>query len=652
MMIRVVPSGIYPDASKNICTFSVSSVWYLHHPSYGRQNWPIARRILRSQHLIISNRMNDHTVISSLSPAAMVRAALILLTCTLMACGGRGSQNEEQVVGRGGKKYGGTFIMNVLRGSPKGLDPVLISSKHADDIASQVFDRLIELNEKLDLVPEVAKALPTISQDGRTYTFDLRTDIYFHDDSCFPGAQGRRLVAEDVRYSFTRACDPRTSTVAFWAFKDKVKGATAYYNAVLAMTSSRSAAAPGEPAPIEGFKVLNDSTFQIELVAPYAPFIYYLVNSLGDIVPREAVETYKEDFFRRPVGSGPFVFESWAPDRDLVLRRNPKYWGRDGEGNQLPFLDELRFLFIKDDKVQFSEFLAGNLSESFGIPTEQFASVVDSARKLHPSFEKYQLQATPAMLTWYFDFNNQKAPFNNADVRRAFNYAIDREKIVRFVLQNSPYAPAIHGLVPPVFRGYPVESIKGYTFDPAEAKRLLAQAGYPEGRGFPPMTFQVYPEPRLNQVAQAVQEMLRTTLNVKVDIQVLEFPQLLDQAQLGNFLFWGTRWYGDYPDPETYLVLLNGDLVPSQPGLPSYPNSSRYNSPQFNALFHKGVSTIDRVGQLKYYADAERVAMADAPIMPLFYEMHYRMLQPNVRDYPLDAMARIDLKFAWFDQSH
>lgn len=639
--------------------------------------------------------MNLHRSESNLFISFPIHAIAIAVAIVLAACGGGAEdQMRQQTAGQGGKKYGGTFTSNVLRGNPKGLDPVLISSKHADDIASQVFDRLVDLNEKLELIPELARELPTISADGRIYTFKLRTDVNFHNDSCFPGAKGRRMTAEDVRYSFTRCCDPRTSTVAFWAFKDKVKGATEYYNAVLAMTANRGTTSPAttqqapaggkskksssaaqqasagsntssptpprdntaassatgqEPPPIEGFKVIDDSTFQIELVAPYTPFLYYLVNSLGDVIPREAVEMYKEDFFRHPVGTGPFVFSSWVPDRELVLKRNPAYWGRDAKGNQLPFLDELRFQFIKDDKIQFNEFMMGNLNEVFGIPTELFPSVLDSARRLLPEYSRYTLQTSPAMLTWYFEFHNQKPPFNKADVRRAFNYAIDREKIVRFVLQNSPYAAAVHGLVPPVFAGYPVASIKGYDYNPAEAKRLMAQAGYPEGNRFPAITLHVYPEPRLGQVAQAVQEMLRTALNVKVDIKVMEFPQLLDQAQLGQLDFWGTRWYGDYPDPETYLVLLNGDLVPDQPGLPSYPNSARYNSDAFNALFHKGVSTIDHVAQMKHYADAEQVAMADAPIMPLFYEMHYRLLQPNVRDYPLDAMARIDLKYAWLD---
>lgn len=602
---------------------------------------------------VVSRFVHRHAMpFGMITRSGSALVAIVLSGLVLAGCGGGSSNDGPQRPGQGGKKYGGTFTINILRGNPKGLDPVLINSKHADDIASQVFDRLVDLNEKLEMTPEIARALPEISPDGRAYTFHLRNDVRFHDDSCFPGGKGRRLTAEDARYSFTRCCDPRTASVAYWAFQDKVKGATRYHDAIVASMSAKGGAdSAATPAPIEGFVVVDDTTFRIELEKAYVPFLYYLVNSLGDIVPREAVEHYGKDFFRHPVGSGPFTFSNWVPDQELVLKRNPNYWGRDDKGNALPFLDELRFKFIKDDKVQFNEFLTGNLSESFGIPTERFTEVLDSARHPKPEFAKYQVQAAPAMLTWFLDFNNQMAPFNNADVRRAFNYAVDREKLVRFVLLNSPYAPAVHGLVPPVFNGYPIDSVKGYNYNPTEAKRLLAQAGYPDGKGFPEVTLHIYPEPRLNQVAQAVQEMLNTVLDVKVKIQIIEFPQLLEQAEGGKLAFWGTRWYGDYPDPETYLLLLNGELVPKSPGLPSYPNSSRYNNPAFSVDFNKAVATIDHVAQMKFYAEAEKLAIADAPILPLFYEMHYRLLQPDVRDYPLDAMARPDLKYVWFEKS-
>jgi len=587
----------------------------------------------------------------SFHPSSFNRAVIALLALAAVGCGGDTNGNDEGRAADGGKRYGGVYRLNVLRGSPNGLDPVLINSKHADDIASQLYDKLIDLNDSLRLIPELARALPEVSDDGRIYTFKLRTDVYFHDADCFPGGKGRRLTAADVRYSLTRCCDPRANTVAGWAFLDKVKGATEFNTMVQAERSGTLSVGTADSVGIPGFRVIDDSTFHIELVQPYAPFIYVLCNSLGSVVPREAVEKYREDFFRHPVGTGPFIMVEWRQDQELVMRRNPQYWGKDRQGNQLPFLDEVRWRFIKDDKIQMTEFLNGGLDESYNIPTERFGEVFDlDTKKPREAFAKYQVQSAPAMLTWFFDFNTQKSPFDNRNVRRAFAFAVDRAKIVRFALQNSPYAPAEHGMVPPVFPGYPIESINGYTFDPAKARALLAEAGYPDGRGFPRVELSIYPEPRLRQVAEAVHEMIKTNLNVQLEIKTIDFPQLMEQSELGRLSFWGTRWYGDYPDPETYLLLFNGELIPKDPSTKSYPNSTRYFNREYIDLFKKGVATIDRQAQMAYYARAEQIAIDDAPALPLFYDMHYRLLQPWVRDCPLDGMARYDLKYVWLER--
>lgn len=539
------------------------------------------------------------------------------------------------------KKYGGTFRMNILRGDPNGLDPVLVDSKHADDIASQIFDKLVDLNDSLKIVPELASSWK-VTEDGMTYTFYLRNDVNFQDHPCFPNGKGRRMTAQDVKYSFTRCCDPRQLTKANWAFNDKVKGAAEYYNA----------ASAGKPIEeVSGFVVENDSTFRIELVRPYAPFLFVLVNSLGSVVPREAVEMYGRDFARNPVGTGPFHFDHWTELQEVILTRNRHYWGRDDEKNPLPYLDSIRFTFVKEDHTQFADFVAGNYDEMFNIPTKQFPNVLNAETLApKPEFEKYQVQAAPAMLTWYFAFNNRKAPFTDANVRRAFNYAVDRARIVRFVLESSPHAPATHGITPPVFPDYPSESIQGYDYNAEQAQSLMAAAGYPNGKGFPEVTLHIYNEPRLREVAEAVQEQLSKTLNISVAIKEMAFPQLIDLSESGKIEFWGTRWYGDYPDPETYLNLLNGQIVPKDPNAPSNPNSSRYDNPAYNDLFNKGVQTIDYIARMKKYLQAEQLAMDDAPIMPLFYERHYRLLQPWVRGMKLDAMARYDLKRVWFNK--
>src|SRR5262249_28075562 len=155
-------------------------------------------------------------------------------------------------------------------------------------------------------------------------------------------------------------------------------------------------------------------------------------------------------------------------------------------------------------------------------------------------------------------FNNRRPPFNDAKVRRAFYYAIDRARIVSFVLENSPFAPAVHVLTPPVFPDYPIESIEGYSHNPGQGQSMLAAAGYPNGTGFQEITFYIYNEPRLQEVAEAIQDQLMRTLNVKITIREMTFGPLIDLSESGKIEMWGTRWYGDYPDPETYLNLLNG----------------------------------------------------------------------------------------------
>ena len=561
----------------------------------------------------------------------------------LQSCGGDSAPetNTQSDSASTVKRYGGMFRLNVLRGDPNGLDPVLVDSKHADDIASQIYDKLIDLNDNLEIVPELATSWE-VSEDGRLYTFNLRTDVHFQDHECFPENKGRLVTAHDVKYSLTRCVDPDQRTKAYWAFQGKVKGATEFYEGALNKERLKE---------VTGFKVVNDSTFQIELVEPYAPFIYLLVNSLGSVVPSEAIEMYGQDFRRNPVGTGPFIFDQWEESQHVLLTRNPNYWGADNQGNQFPFLDSLKFSFVKDDNTQYFDFKAGHLDELFNIPTEQFKAIFDvETLELQSDFSQYQAQSVPAMLTWYFAFNNTKAPFTDANVRRAFNYAIDRARIVKFALNNSPYAPATHGLTPPVFPGYLVDSIKGYDYNPERARELLAAAGYANGEGFPSIGLHIYDEPRLRRVAETIEAQLKEALNINVEIKQMAFPQLIDLAESGEIEFWGTRWYGDYPDPETYLNLLNGQIVPDDPKAPSNPNSSRYDNVEYNELFNEAVRTVDNLARMTKYLQAEQLAMDDAPIMPLFYERHYRLLQPWVRDMNLDPMARYDLKRVWLDR--
>ncbi len=554
--------------------------------------------------------------------------------------------------GLGGKKLGGTYTLNEIRGNPSSLDPVRMNSKVEDDIGTNIFDKLVENNSKLELVPELAKSWE-ISSDGMNYTFHLRTDVLFHDDSCFPAGKGRKMVASDVKYSFERVCNPKTLTSGFWVFQDIVEGANEYFNSAGAQAGSTNIAGAqaGSTAPreVSGFHIVDDSTFTVQLTKPFAPFLEHLTTSFGYIVPREAVEHYGKDFFQHPVGTGAFRFVHWNPDQEILLTRNPNYWEYDSAGNHLPLLDEVKFTLIKDDKTLLQSFLQGSEDEDFTIPTESFQEIVTPDKQLTSSYSKYTLQHVSAMNSYFMEFLCSKPPFDNMALRRAMSFAVDRESIVKYVLKNAPHGVADHGIVPPAFIRYPIDDVHGIAYNPDSAKHWLEIAGYPAGRGAPAITLSVYNEPRPMQIAEAVQRMWQN-IGLNVTLQVMQSAQLLDGSEDGKLGLWLTRWYADYPEPENFLNLLNGRLVPKNGNDKSYPNSARWNSEPFNDLFYRAIATTDESKRMGLYAQAENIAAYEAPSIPLFYEEHYRLVQPYVRDNPLDPMNRIDLKYVWLDK--
>jgi len=569
----------------------------------------------------------------------MFKSIAVLSTAILLFSGCGHKNTEVMRAGAGGKKLGGRYTLNEIRGNPSSLDPVRMNSKVEDDIGTNIFDKLVENNSKLELVPELAKTWE-ISSDGKTYTFHLRTDVYFQDDPCFPNGKGRKMTASDVKYSFERVCNPSTLTSGFWVFEDIVLGANEYFNAQAGSTA---------PREVTGFKVIDDSTFVVQLVKPFAPFLEHLTTSFGYIVPREAVEHYGKDFFQHPVGTGAFRFVHWMPDQEILLARNPNYWERDSAGNRLPLLDEVKFTLIKDDKTLLQSFLQGTEDEDFTIPTESFQQIVTSGKTIAPEYSKYMLQHVSAMNSYFMEFLCSKPPFDNMGLRRAMSFAVDRASIVKYVLKNAPHGPAEHGIIPPAFSHYPIDEVHGIAFDLDSARRWLEIAGFPGGRGAPEITLSVYNEPRPMQIAEAVQRMWQN-IGLHCNLQVMQSAELLDGSEDGKLSVWLTRWYADYPEPENFLNLLNGHLVPKDPAMKSYPNSARWNNATFDDLFYQAIAMTDEAQRMELYAKAERIAAFEAPTIPLFYEEHYRLLQPYVRDNPLDPMNRVDLKYVWLDK--
>lgn len=574
-------------------------------------------------------------------PALITMFALIVV---LAGCGKK-SGGENMVELKGGIKGGGIFVSNETE-NIRSLDPVGINDVVSHHVAHQIYDLLVDLDTNLQLIPMLAKSWE-ISPDGLTYTFHLRNDVVFHDNPCFPGGKGRKMIAEDVRYSLNRVLDPRTGSLGFDFYKNYVVGAKEFNEEVTKATSEGREPKIKDAA---GYIAVNDTTFQIKLTKPFAPFIYYTCLGFAYVIPKEAVEKYGKDFFQNPVGTGPFVFEKWTPDLEINMKKNPNYWDRDAAGNQIPYLDGVKFRFIKDLSQQLLEFKNGNLDDSYRIPNELFKTIVNEDKTLTPEYSKFIVQRKTSLSTQYYGFLITSKTFEDPKVRQAFNYAIDREKILKYVLQGSATDPAIYGMVPPVMPNYNAKKIKGYSFDLPKAKELMSQAGYPDGKGFPVVTLNINEGGGRNtQIAEAIQDMLKE-IGVTVKLQLLQFAQHLDNIDAGRSDFYRLGWNADYPDPETFLNLFYGKNVPANPKDVSPINSFRYKNPKFDELFEKAIATTDIAERNRLYEEAEQLAVNDAVVLFIYYDEDWRLIQPYVRGYALDPMHRVNMRFIWLDK--
>ena len=575
-----------------------------------------------------------------------LKTSLLFILLALVSAGcGKKQDGGNMVALNGGIKGGGIFIANELE-NIRSLDPVGVNDVVSHHVSHQIYDGLIDLDTNLQIVPMLAKRWE-ISPDGLTYTFYLRNDATFHDNACFPGGKGRKFVASDVVYSFTRVLDPRTGSLGFDFYKNYVEGAKEYNEEVSKATSEKR-----EPRLMEvsGYKALNDTTFQIKLKKSFAPFIYYMCQGFAYVVPKEAVEKYGKDYFQNPVGTGPFVFQNWTPDLEINLKRNPNYWDKDVHGNQIPYLEGVKFRFIKDLSQQLLEFKNGNLYESYRIPNELFKTIVNEDKTLTPEYSQFTVQRKTALSTQYYGFLVTSKIFSDVRVRQAFNYAIDRDKILKYVLNGSANDPAIYGMVPPVMPNYNAKQVKGYSFDLVKAKQLMSDAGFPGGKGFPEVTLNINEGGGRNtQIAEAIQDMLRE-IGVTVKLQLLQFAQHLDNIDAGRSDFYRLGWNADYPDPETFLNLFYGKNVPSNPKDVSPINSFRYVNPQYDALFEKAIATVDIAERNRLYEQAEQLAVNDAVCLFIYYDEDWRLVQSFVRGFALDPMHRVNMRFTWLDK--
>lgn len=559
----------------------------------------------------------------------------VLLVCILVlhSCTNDPAKTSEKRAAKGDRFYGSVFRMNETEYF-RSLHPLNITEVVGHRITNQIYEELVQLNQAdLSVEPALAERWE-VSRDAKKFTFFIRKGVLFHADSCFQGPP-REMTAQDVQYCFTRLCKPGPSNQGFWLFDQLVAGASACYN--------------GQADTVSGIKVLNSHTLEITLTRPFASFLYRLAMPFCAVYPREAAEAYGENMRSRAVGTGPFMLHKVLQDEAVVLKRNPSYWKKDEFGNQLPYLDGVKFSFIKEEKVEMMEFRKGNLDMKYRLPLDQIQEIIDEKGNLKKEYQNFQAQKVTELSTQYYGFLHTDPVISNVHVRRAMNYAIDRQAIVNYTVKGEG-TPAFYGLVPVGMKDYPNEQVKGFTFDPKKAKEELAKAGYPDGKGFPKITLQINSGGGRNEkVAEAIQSMLRQHLNIEIDITQLPFAQHLENLETGKAAFWRLGWNADYPDPENFLNLCYGPHVPEKPNEKSYLNSYRYKNATYDALFDKANATPDATQRNDLYRQMDQIIIDDAVIMPLYYTVNRRLLQPGVRNFPANGMEYRQLREVWIE---
>lgn len=566
----------------------------------------------------------------------------LLVAGFLISCGDSENSTGEGRRAEGGVYYGGVFRMNEVEDFSS-LYPISVNDATSHRIASQIYEGLVKLSQyDLSVLPSLAEKWER-NDDATEWTFYLRKGAKFHADPCFPDSKGREVTAKDVIYCFEKLCTSSPENQQFAnTFKERVVGADEYFQSTV------------DNAPltggISGVKALDDYTVKIKLLYPFAGFLNILSTSGCWIYPKEALEKYGVDMRAHCVGTGPFQVKTIKEGEAVVLERNPNYWDVDQHGNQLPYFDALKFTFVKEKKSELLEFKRGNLDMVYEIPVEMITDILGELEHAKEANAPFNLQVIPAMRIFYLSFQIQSDVFQKKDVRLAFNYAIDREKIVTYTLQGEG-VPGIYGIVPPSFKEYDIKKIKGYTYEPDKARNYLKEAGFPDGKGFPKLTLQLNNagNGKNIQIAEVIQKMLKENLNVDIEMNVLPLAEHIERFESGKSLFWKTGWSADYPDPETFLTLLYGKHIPKNNNEKSYVNASRYNNPQFDSLFSMAMKEIDPKKRMDLYRQADQVAIDDAAIMPIYYEENYRLIQTYVKNFPANAMEYRDLSRVYFE---
>jgi len=575
--------------------------------------------------------------------APLIAAALCALAPAAVAGPGSedGTPHKEKVL-----------HLPMRSAGPGSLDPAQGSTVYDNRACSKVYETLLQykyLKRPYELEPLLLAEMPT-SEDGKTWHFRLKQGVQFHDDPCFPGGEGRELVTDDVFYSFKRLADPAYKFKSWWILKENVVGLDAFKEEQSKRVEAGEAF--DYSAPVEGFKKLDDYTFDIELTRPVYRFMWTLAMFQLSIVPHEAVEMYGPGFSRHPVGTGPFLMKEgdWVTNKTIVYTKNPKYHpmyyptecmpedkelGLDeAAGKRIPFVDRVEITFFVQENPMWLEFKAGELDYT-QVPAENYLEAFHKrSQRLKKDFaEKGIVAHAVPLLDFIFRAFNMEDPIlggygeKGEKLREAIALATDLYEFNSTFYNNTNVI--YDGMIPPGLDGYPPDGkgpVSWLSTDVDRAKQLIAEAGYPNGEGLPVIDYYTSLSGNIPEQAELFKRQL-ARIGVQLNLRLLQFPQLMEAVDNKKAALFSFAWSTDYPDAENNLAMFYGPN--ESPGS----NHFNYKRPEYDAMYEQLVTMKPSPERTKLIEKMRDMVLSDVPFIGSMARTRFYVVNPWLRNF-------------------
>jgi len=468
------------------------------------------------------------------------------------------------------------------------LDPIQVRDETTAEYVLEIFGGLVSLDTNLEVVPDIAERWD-ISDDGTVYTFHLRDNAVFHN--------GRRVTAEDFKYSLERAADPANNSPTVLLYLADVVGVRDRYL--------------GDADEISGVQVIDEQTLEITIDEAKEYFLAELTYPVAFVVDREQIEDDARNWTARPNGTGPYRLAEFSLTERVRLVANERY--------------HLGTPLLKQVSIELA---GGSLRERYE-SNEIHISPIPAAdiEAIRSGTLSEDYREVNRMAISYIAFNSQQAPFDDLKVRQAFAMSVDLEQLNEGLLYGTQRVA--DGILPPEMPGFS-EDVKGYGYDPDAARQLIAESSYAENMPTITLTYGGSGASAPEALAR-IQNQWREILGVEVELEARDYSAFLRDLRTGQFQMFNTGWIADYPDPEDFLdkLFYSG----------SEQNEFGYNNDGVDALLLEARTERDRDTRFQLYAEAEQMILDDAAVIPLFWPVDHYLVKPCVKNWPTTPMS-------------